>query len=332
MSTITFPKPMLAPNESPNLGNIRYPVLASLKLDGVRFLIFDGKMLSRRMEPLHPATVERFRQVIDWAAESNVCLDGEIWSPNLKFNQIQSALAHPSQDDGLKLYVFDILNVQEWFSTKSWKDKDAGKHLTQFSQRADHYMAWCKNTEPERRFLVPVEQCLCQNTEQVAEQMRIAGESGGEGLMLKSPTSYYVHSRTTAVQGIFWKLKFWKEVNAKIVGFKQGTILTDEARENNTERSALGTLKRGYKQDDRIEVDEVGAVEVEITEGQVFPMGTRCFVGFAADAYNLRTAVTWENRAQFLEKHVDIVYQECGTKDKPRMGRISRLRPDLDKL
>jgi len=103
MNTITFPKPMLAPNDSPDLDNIRYPVFASLKLDGVRFLIFDGKMMSRCMEPLHPATVERFQQVIDWATESNVCLDGEIWSPNLKFNQIQSALARSLTDDGLKL-------------------------------------------------------------------------------------------------------------------------------------------------------------------------------------------------------------------------------------
>jgi ATP-dependent DNA ligase len=123
-----LPQRMLAPNDCPDLGKIRYPVFASLKLDGVRFLIFDGKMLSRRMEPLHPATVERFRSVIDWAAESDVCLDGEIWSPNLKFNQIQTAVARPVSSDGLKLYVFDILKVPEWYSTKSWKENDAGEY------------------------------------------------------------------------------------------------------------------------------------------------------------------------------------------------------------
>ena len=70
-------------------------------------------MMSHRMELFHPATIKRFQQVIDWAAESDVCLDGEIWSPNLKFNQIQSALARPTPNDGLRLYIFDILKIPE---------------------------------------------------------------------------------------------------------------------------------------------------------------------------------------------------------------------------
>jgi DNA ligase-1 len=325
-----LPQPMLAPNDCPDLGNIPYPILASSKLDGVRFLIFDGKMLSRKMEPLHPATVKRFQPVIDWAAESNICVDGEIWSPNLKFNQIQSALAHPSPNDGLKLYVFDILPIDEWYSQKSWKEKDAGEYLTPFSQRHEQYVQWCKGKDSPRQFLVPVEQHRCLDKGQVMAQMRVAREQNGEGLMLKAPDSFYVHSRTTAKQNIFWKLKFWNEVNAKIVGFKQGKTLTEEARENNTERNALGSLKRGHRKGDREEVDKVGSVEVEVTSGQIFPAGTRCFVGFTEEAYSLRTEITWENKERFLGKHVDIVFQEHGSKNKPRMGRIVRLRQDLD--
>ena len=193
-----------------------------------------------------------------------------------------------------------------------------------------HYNQWCKWHDPKEKLLIPVEQHTCLNPEQVAEQMKSVKESGGEGLMLKSPTSFYVHSRTTAVQNIFWKLKFWDECNAKIVGFKQGKTLTEEARENNTERSALGNLKRGHRKGDRVEVEKIGSVEVEVTDGQTFPKGTRCFVGFTEEAYDLRTAITWENKEQFIGKNVDIVYQGHGAKDKPRMGRIMRLRPDLD--
>ena len=320
---------MLAPNDSPDLGKIQYPIFASLKLDGVRFLIFDGKMLSRRMEPLHPETVKRFQPIIDWAAEADVCLDGEIWSPNLKFNQIQTALAHPKPDDGLKLYVFDILTIPEWYSSKSWKDADAGDYLTLFNHRVVHYIEWCKQHDPDKRFLVPVEQHTCLNAEQVQEQLEQARSQGGEGLMLKSPTSYYIHSRTTAVQNIFWKLKFWAECNARIVGFKQGKTLTEEARENNIERSALGNLKRGHRKGDRVEVDKVGSVEVEITDDQIFPKGTSVFVGFTEQAYDLRTQINWDNKETYIGKHVDIVFQEHGSKSKPRMGRILRLRSDL---
>jgi len=40
--------------------------------------------------------------------------------------------------------------------------------------------------------------------------------------------------------------------------------------------------------------------------------------------------MTWDNRTKFLGKNVEVVYQGHGSKDKPRMGRIVRLRPDLD--
>ena len=131
-------------------------------------------------------------------------------------------------------------------------------------------------------------------------------------------------------QNVFWKLKFWDTINGKIVGFKQQCQLTEEARENNTEKSALGRTKRGHRQGDRETVDSIGSVEIEIADGQVFPRGTRFFATWAKESPEIRTAMTWENREQFLRKHVDVEYQGHGSKDKPRLPHIVRMRPDLD--
>jgi DNA ligase-1 len=164
----------------------------------------------------------------------------------------------------------------------------------------------------------------------VNELLNRAIQENSEGLMLKSPTSFYLHGRSTEKQGIFWKLKKWVTQDAVIIGFKQKMTLTDNARENNTKRDVLGNLKRGHRKGDRVPVNEVGSVEVELINDVIFPKGTRCFVGFTEDSYSLRKAITWDNRDFYKGKHVEIIFQEHGAKDKPRMGRIVRERPDLD--
>jgi DNA ligase-1 len=249
-----LPKPMLAPNGDPNLDALRYPIFASHKLDGVRFLIFDGKMYSRNMEPLHPAVTQYFQPVIDWAQKSGVCLDGEIWRPDTSFNTIVSMMADSEKSHYLWLYVFDMLSIEEWYAAKPW---------TPFRGRVYQYDKWCAEHDPDKRLIKPVVQYECEDADAVLALQQESKRNGGEGLMLKCPNSVYAHSRATAKQNVFWKLKFWDTINGKIVGFKQQRQLTDEARENNTEKSALGRTKRGHRQGDREAVDSIGSVEIE---------------------------------------------------------------------
>jgi DNA ligase-1 len=312
---------MLAPNGDPNLDTLRYPVLASHKLDGVRFLMFDGKMYSRNMESLHPAVTKRFQPIIEAADKTGVCLDGEIWAHGLAFNKIVSAMADFEMCVDLRLHIFDILTVEERYAEKPW---------TPFRHRIEQYVDWCSRYDSESHDIVAVQQCDCNNAGQVLTLQQQAQKDGWEGLMLKCPNSVYAHRRVTAKKNEFWKLKFWDTINCVIVGFKQMRQLTDEAKSMNAERSALGRLKRGHRQDDRETVNRIGSVEVEVIDGQVFESGTRFYAGWSSDAPDVRAAMTWDNREQFLGKNAEVVYQGHGSKDKPRMGRIVRLRPDLD--
>jgi DNA ligase-1 len=321
MKTLLLPKPMLAPNGDPDLKTLRYPIFASHKLDGVRFLIFDGKMYSRNMEPLHPAVTKHFQPVIHHAEKTGVCLDGEIWRPDTPFNQIVSRMSKPDMCPTLGLYAFDLLSVKEWHAPKAW---------TPFSERVCHYNVWCQSFDPDKQFIRPVEQYECEDADEILALQHEAKMNGLEGLMLKCPTSVYAHSRTTAKQNVFWKFKFWDTINGRIVDFKQKQQLTDEAKATNTERSALGRTKRGHRQDDRESVDAIGSVEIEVTDGQVFKKGTRFFACWSTNASDVRSAMTWDNREQFLGRNVEVEYQGHGSKDKPRLPRITRMRPDLD--
>jgi DNA ligase-1 len=230
-------------------------------------------------------------------------------------------MANPEMCQRLWLYVFDILSLDEWYAAKPW---------TPFCDRVGPYTAWCKEYDRDKRFVKPVEQYECEDADAVLALRQEAKRNGLEGLMLKCPNSVYRHSRSTAKQNEFWKLKFWDTINGKIVDFKQKQQLTEEARENNTEKSLLGRTKRGHRQGDRETVDSIGSVEIEITDGQVFPKGTRFFAMWSKEAPEIRAAMNWDNRAEFVGRHVDVVYQGCGSKDKPRLPRIARMRPDLD--
>jgi DNA ligase-1 len=322
------PDVMLAPNATPDLDKLRYPVLASVKLDGIRGIIKNGQMLTRKMESFKPMVLRRFQRVIDAAAESDIVLDFEVWSPELSFTQISSAVSSAMLCEKLKLYIFDLVNVTEWYRQKSIWDEDAYAYFTPFNARYVRYSAWSKNFD--KSLVVPVKQHLCLCADDVRGLLDLALQENSEGLMLKSPVSFYLHGRSTEKQNIFYKLKKWVTQDAKIIGFKQKTSLTAKARETNTQRDVLGNLKRGHRKGDRVMVDEVGSVEIELIDDAVLPKGTRCFVGFTEDAYNLRKAITWDNRNSYIGKHVEIIFQEHGAKDKPRMGRIVRTRPDRD--
>jgi ATP-dependent DNA ligase len=214
-----------------------------------------------------------------------------------------------------------MLYVSEWHEPKPW---------TPFRCRVDQYNDWCAEHDADKRFVKPVEQCECDDADEVLALQQEARQNGLEGLMLKCPDSVYQHSRATAKQNVFWKLKFWETVNGKIVGFKQQRQLTDEARENNTEKSALGRTKRGHRQGDRETVESIGSVEIEIPDGQIFAKGTRFFAMWSSEAPEIRAAMTWENRTEFIGRNVEVEYQGHGSKDKPRLPRIVRMRPDLD--
>jgi len=320
-------KPMQAANDKPVLSKINYPVLTSTKFDGVRFLIVDGKFLSKKMEPLHPVVTKRFKDIVELATSSGVILDGEICAEGMKFHEITAAMAHEEDVGDLKLYVFDMVTVAEWKKNITWKNKEGAKA---FEERVVDYQEWCDKNDPNQVKLVPVHHTVCHNEKAVQNEFDFNVKGGMEGIMLHCPKSPYIHSRATAKQNIFWKMKQWTTISAKIVDFGQKGILTEEAKKTNTTKDNLGRTKRGHKKADRELVDEVGTVFVEIIAEQGFPEGLKCGVGFAKEAYDIRTEITWKNRKKYLGRHVDIVFQDGGIKDKPRFGRIVAFRPDLD--
>lgn len=311
--TATFPNVNLAPAGCPDLESLRYPMFASEKLDGVRAVILDGVALSRNMLPLHENFQRRMSTILRLLPRE-IVLDCEVFNPTYTFSQITSGIAHADEENvRLYFYVFDAMSRDEWF----------GKSCTPFDRRRDLVELACDEYDPDKSFLVPVKQIVMPTAKAVQSHLAEAVGVGKEGLMLRSPNQLYKHGRSTLKQGDFVKLKAWETVDCQIIGFKQGKTLTESARALNTDKDAFGRTKRGDCQADRESVDGLGSVEVRC------PDGSTCFAMFTAGS-EARSQIVWQGKEQWLGKMVEVEYQSVGTKDKLRLPRIIRLRPDLD--
>jgi len=311
--------PMLAPNYKPAIDSFEgFLFGVSRKMDGVRAVLVDGYVLGRKLEPLRPATQNRFSRLAQFAKEKGYVLDGELWSPKLTFPEIQSYLADGILATAIKFYAFDILSIDEWNEETTAKRLTAGNRDKTLRAFIEDY----NKSVDSFGELEYAEQAWTFSRQVIKDKIQEGRDGSWEGIMLRNAYGLYKFGRCTVKENLLYKYKFSNTVDARIVGFKQGTSLTEEAKAETGEmRKGDGTLDRGHRKDDREFVDRIGSVEMEVAEGQEWPEGTRFFASFAESAYELRVW-PWAKREELLGTRCTLEYQLHGSQDKPRGARI----------
>lgn len=275
-------KPMLA---SPTDGtNIRYPVLVSPKLDGVRCLIIDGMAMSRSLKPIP----NQFVQTLFGKSPLNG-LDGEliVGAPagagvyQRTVSGVMTAIGQPA----ITFWVFDDLSLSAGFA----------KRLNRAEQRIKRVgCARLVNHE------------YIETEADLLEEERHMLSVGYEGLMLRDPDGPYKLGRSTLREGYLLKLKRFTDAEAKIVGCTQLLTNTNEAK-----RNALGQLERSSHKAGKVATQQLGAFIVRDTKTDIeFEVGTG-FTQKQREDY-------WRVRAHLLGDLVKYRYQAVGVKEKPR--------------
>ena len=210
MITTAAIKPMLAPSEIPEPEDLRFPLLASRKLNGVRCLIVPGLgPVSRTGRPLPNVRLSDWlAAAIAWADRNDWVLDGELYSETSTLGEISGAV---SSRDGalpadLKLYVFDGMPAADWGGT-------AGPFRDRLAALAP--VAGLARVE-----------LLAQKTVRSARAAWKLFEAelaaGGEGIVLRDPNGPYKHGRCTLRQGILYKLKNFDPFDGRVVAVERG--------------------------------------------------------------------------------------------------------------
>lgn len=276
---MTF-KPMLADPVEMNL--LKYPVLASPKLDGVRATFINGQLLTRSLKTIPNKAVRESFQL-------GAPLDGEliVGDPCSKsvFRDTMKVTSSFSADiTDLAFYVFDLVSDKTFAERLNETVPLIMKHSRLRS--VPHTMVY-----DERALLYLEEKAL---------------EAGYEGLMLRDPNGKYKNGRSTAREGGLLKLKRKMTSEAKITGFVEQMHNANEAKVDN-----LGYTERSSHQANLVPMGTLGALEVvDVTSGVSFNVGT----GFT---FQDRDEI-WKNRDRYLGHLVSYEYLPVGVKDKPR--------------
>lgn len=273
-----------------DLHTLKFPLLATPKLDGIRCLIIDGKALTRKLKPIPNKFVREF---LEKTCENG--WDGELMIKGKTFNEIQSLIMSEDGEPDFEYIVFD------WYKP----NHDYEARLSYFFQ--------IKKMPPRVAYLFPK---LIETIDQLNDYERECLEAGYEGVMLRSPTSPYKFGRSTLKEGYLLKLKRFYDAEAKVIGF------VEKMHNNNKlEKDELGYAKRSSKKENLIPAATLGKLIVKSGDME-FGIGT----GFD-DA--LRQEI-WNNKKKYLGKWVTYKYQQTGMFERPRFPVFKGFRNKKD--
>jgi DNA ligase-1 len=295
-------KPLLAviddPKKSPDFfGGLRYPLMVSPKLDGIRCIVKEHETLSRTGKVLPSEQVQREFCMLNHT--DGELIAGDICHPEV-YNITNSHVMSRNKPTDMSYHTFD-------WTHPDWLEKP-------FYQRVEEL----------RRQIAPwdvlqyVAHELVENLDDLLEYEQRQLELGFEGIMMRDPMGRYKNGRSTYKEGILYKLKRFTDGEALIIGYVQR-----QENHNEQTRDELGFAKRSDHKANKVPVDMVGKFLVgnpddpdEIAPGSFTHEQLR---------------EMWLNADKYIGKaYVKFRHFEHGVKSRLRLPRAVGLRHPMD--
>ncbi len=288
---------------------VLFPVLASPKIDGIRFTVVNREAQSRSGKRLPN---EHFQGIFKTCNFEG--LDGEVvvgqnpactnTANGTLFNRTQSAIMTRDGTPDFSLHIFDDISKPNMnFQMRTLDARIRCREFMQLGMAAD--------------FINYVEHTELYTPEQVMQFEEEALLAGYEGIMLRSPTAPYKFGRSTIKQQGLIKIKRFVDDEATVTGF--------EALERNTNpivRNEFGLAKRSSHRAGKVADNLLGKLLVTHPKYGAFAIGS----GFDVAT---RERV-WHNQSQYLGRLVTFKYQPHGTMDAPRAPIFKGFRGIMD--
>lgn len=282
-------KPLLATKV--DLDKVRYPVLVTPKLDGIRCLMVDGVAMSRSMKPIP-------NQYVQAQLKGLHGFDGELMVKG-DYNEVQSGIMKRTGEPDFTYYVFDS------FTSEGGYEQRIGS-----SSMVD--AEWCYLPV---EILYPTE---ISNQDQLLAKLEEYLDQGYEGLMLRDPNGRYKYGRSTVNEGILLKLKKFLDDEARLVSVTEAMTNNNELEENE-----LGYAKRSSKKENLVPAGTAGSLILDWN-------GTEFRVGFGPGFTDTRKQEIWDNREDLVGCLVKFSYQELSKDGIPRFGKALGFRHEDD--
>lgn len=299
MSIIT--QPMLAATME-SAEDISYPCYCTPKLDGIRVLKIDGKVLTRKFIEIPNRHI---RKVLEENLPNNI--DGEIMPASGDFEKIQGDL---SRFDGEPDFIYNAFDYVSPFTNCLEKP-----YISRIADLESWYKSQKDKLTCKVKLILPVK---VKNSEELKEFHKKCVSEGYEGVMIRHANGPYKCGRSTNKEGYLIKYKTFLDDEAEIIGFEEKM-----SNKNTAGKNAFGRTKRSSAKAGLVAANTLGSLIVNWkSKNQIFNLGS----GFN-DAQKLEI---WNNQEKYLGKILKFQYQKVGSKGKPIFPSFISFREDFD--
>lgn len=272
-------KPMLATDAE--LDKLRFPLLASAKLDGVRAVVRNGIVYSRSNKPIPNAFVQL--KLKDFEHFDGELIVGDPFSKTVYRDTVSHVMSHDKTAFDLRFYVFD--------------------HVQKIAQPYGYRADFVKDRDGPTVFTHQQMQVSCLEDLLSLEEDFL--ELGYEGLILRDPNAPYKMGRSTVKEGYLLKLKRFQDAECVVIGLEERMHNGNEATV-----SELGRTKRSSHKAGKSGRGDLGALVCRTADGVEFNIGT----GFTDSE---RTEI-WNSPDKFLGQLAKYKFFPVGQKEAPR--------------
>lgn len=295
---MTF-KPMLA-SAIEDTSTLKFPVLASIKLDGIRATVQGGKLLSRSLKEIPNRQVQAMFKHLPQGLDGEL-IYGDPAHPDCYRTTTSIVMSQDKDASGINFHVFDVwlLDVDVEFSVRLKTTEEIA---------ADYSLSFVPHT-------------LIKDEEELLAFEAHALEEGHEGIMVRSLTGPYKQGRSSVKEGHLLKLKRFLDGEATINGFYEEQENQNEAKTNNLGRTERSSSKAGL-----VGKGTLGGFEVTGVGGSYDGVQFQIGGGFTAD--NRREF--WNARKKLVGKLVKYKYFPTGSKERPRFPVFLGFRDKID--
>ena len=289
-------KPLLAYTVE-DTSALKYPLFASVKLDGIRCLVIDGVAYSRNMKPIKNEYVQKCIGKPEYNGLDGELIVGGIFAKDC-YRQTNSGVMSKDGEPDFKFYVFD-----RW-------DRGDSPYVGGFYSGNESVLPYVLSLP----FCCFVSQTKISSESELLHYERELLEKGAEGVMVRSVDGIYKNGRSTAKDGILGKVKRMVSAEARIT-----EVIELEHNLNEAVTNKLGLIERSSHKENKVAAGTMGALVVQcIDSGVSFNIGT----GFTAEDRNW----FWANRDQCIGMVVTYNHFPIGRKDLPRFPSYKGVR------
>lgn len=298
-------KPMLA-GKCEDVTTLKFPVMASAKLDGVRAIVIDGVVYSRTLKPIPNAWVQKTFGSLPTGTDGELIF-GDPTHKDAYRNTVSAVMCQRFEPTEVHYHVFDNYTFEGGFKER-WE-----RVVAEYE------------TVPKQNVIV-VYHALIAGVSTLNAMEQLLVEKGYEGLMVRSISGPYKQGRSSEREGYLLKVKRFEDAEAVVIGTFEWEHNTNDAKKN-----AVGHTERSTAKGGMVKMGVLGGLDVRGINGTYKDVEFSIGSGFtgAADPEGERGKL-WKERDKLIGRIVKYKYFPLGSKDKPRFPTYLGWRDERD--